>query len=192
MSPSTRRRSAAGTMVRTRWPCAASSLATVPARQSRTSASSAAAEPRWATPSKPIPLPEPARRQALAGELDAALEQPPPDAAALRAGIDRERPQGRHRPARMDPGDADDPVVLLGHDAAQRIELEEVADVAAAVGGRGDRRDEAVRERGAVESDEGDVAPRLDVARLRRTPHQPPHYRASRRPLPGRGSAGPK
>src|SRR5437870_2038104 len=180
MSPSTRRRSAAGTMVRTRWPCAASSLATAPARQGRTSASAAAAEARAQVEAErhgvEALLHEPHLRQALAGELDGALEQPPPDAAALRAGIDRERPEGRHRPARMDPGDADDPVVLLGHDAAQRIELEEVADVAAAVGGRGDRRDEAVRERGAIEGDEVDVARGLDVARLGRAQHEPRHY----------------
>ena len=89
----------------------------------------------------------------------------------------------------MDPGDADDPVVLLGHDAAQRIELEEVADVAAAVGGRGDRRGQAVRERGAIEGDEVDVARGLDVARLGRAQHEPRHYSPSRRPFAGGGSA---
>src|SRR5438477_221634 len=178
MSPSTRRRSAAGTMVRTRWPCAASSLATDPGPQVERERTDVEAF-----------LHEPHLRQALAGQLDGALEAPPPDAAALRAGIDRERPEGRQRPARVGPGDADDPVVLLGHDAAQRIELEEVADVAAAVGGRGDRRDEAVRERGAIEGDEVDVARGLDVARLGRAQHEPRHYCASRRPFAGGGSA---
>src|SRR5581483_10143624 len=56
---------------------------------------------------------EPDLRDAAAGELDRALEEPAADAAALDARVDGDRPDRRHRPARMDPRDADDLAVLL-------------------------------------------------------------------------------
>src|SRR5439155_2639642 len=79
---------------------------------------------------------EPDLRDAAPAELDGTLEQPTPDPAALRAGIDGDGADGGDRAARMDPGEAQCLAVLLGDGATEGVDRQQVADVAATHGRR--------------------------------------------------------
>src|SRR2546423_10415119 len=109
---------------------------------------------------------QPNLRDAAARELDGALEQPAADPASLHARIDGDRANRRHGAARMDPREADHLPVVLGERAAERIDGEQMADVAAALSRRPDAGLQTVRERDPVEGDEVEIAHPLDLPLL--------------------------
>src|SRR5262249_36736174 len=108
-------------------------------------------------------LHQPDLRDASPGDFHQSLDEPPPDAAPRGARIDRDRADRRDGAARMEPRDADDVAVLLGDEPPERIEIEQVSDVAAALDrGRHHRRD-PVLDRGAIEGDEVQLARGIDI-----------------------------
>src|SRR5439155_1162887 len=133
---------------------------------------------------------EPDLGDAAPAELDGTLEQPTPDAAALRTGIDGDGADGGDRAARMDPGEAQYLAVLLGDGAAEWVDRQQMADVTATLGRRADAGRQAVRHRDAVEGDEVEVAHALDVALLDGPQREAGHWRAAGRPPSGGGGSG--